>query len=173
MSSKAERRPSMTLTQPDIDRSTLPQLATPLAGPGVASHKSTAYALLRMFVGLNIFMHGVARLISGPQLFIQSTVTEFSHSVLPAVLVRGFASVVSPAEAILGVLLIVGLYTRATLFAGLLLLSALTFGTCLLQNWPVASEQMVYALAYSALLAFVEWNRPSLDAWRQGRRRGL
>lgn len=37
--------------------------------------------------------------------------------------------------------------------AGLIALIALTFGVCLAQNWPVASEQFIYLLVYAVLLA--------------------
>jgi hypothetical protein len=47
--------------------------------------------------------------------------------------------------------------------AGAALLVALTFGVTLQQRWEVAGLQLVYVIAYAALLASAALNRYSLD----------
>jgi thiosulfate dehydrogenase [quinone] large subunit len=108
-------------------------------------------------------MHGLVRLqILGG--FAQGMVRDFSVTMLPAALVQGFAVVLPFAELTIGALLIVGLWQRAVLSAGILLMLALVIGTALLQRWDTLTQQMIYVLLYAALLATRSWDRWSLDA---------
>jgi len=43
----------------------------------------------------------------------------------------------------------------------------LTFGSCLLQQWSVASEQLIYMAFYAGLIAYARFNRFSLDTLRK------
>jgi thiosulfate dehydrogenase [quinone] large subunit len=123
-----------------------------------------AYALLRIVVGVNLTMHGVSRMLVGPGAFAARLVGQFAHSPLPAWSVWGFGMVLPAIEALLGMLLLIGLRTRATLIAGMLLIMVLTFGSALVQDWPAAGLQLTYALVYSALLFLLRYNGWSLDA---------
>jgi thiosulfate dehydrogenase [quinone] large subunit len=120
------------------------------------------YAALRVALGVNIAMHGISRLGDLPA-FVESVVGGFQGTFLPPVLVRAFAWTISPIEALVGTLLVLGLWTRAALMAGAALLVALTFGVTLQQRWEVAGLQLVYVIAYAALLASAALNRYSLD----------
>jgi hypothetical protein len=40
----------------------------------------------------------------------------------------------------------------------------LTFGATQIQNWTVASEQMIYVAFFVVLLATANWDRYSLDS---------
>ena len=132
--------------------------------PLESSDLSLAYLLLRATLGVNILIHGVARLLSGPGRFTSTIVHEFQAAPLPHPLVLAFAWALPWAEALLGFFLLIGLFTRVALALGALLILALTFGTCLLQNWSAAGDQLIYAAVYAALLAFINANRFSLDA---------
>ena len=123
-----------------------------------------AYALLRIVVGLNLTMHGVSRMLAGPSTFSAKLVGQFAHSPLPEWSVWGFGMVLPAVEALLGLLLLIGLRTRAALVAGSLLIMVLTFGSALVQDWPTAGLQLTYALVYSVLLFLVRYNGWSLDA---------
>jgi thiosulfate dehydrogenase [quinone] large subunit len=123
-----------------------------------------AYALLRMIAGLNLMMHGVSRLLAGPTIFAEKVTTQFAHTSLPAGSVWAFAMSLPAIEALLGLLLLIGLRTRAALVAASILIMVLTFGSSLVQNWPVTGLQLTYALVYAALLFLRRYNGWSLDS---------
>lgn len=124
---------------------------------------SLAYLFLRATLGVNIMMHGVARLLNGPGHFVSTLTQQFHSTFLPRPLVATFAYSLPWIEAVLGLLVFIGLFTRIALSLGALLILALTFGSSLLQNWDVAGLQLIYAAVYSALLAFFSANRFSVD----------
>jgi thiosulfate dehydrogenase [quinone] large subunit len=123
-----------------------------------------AYALLRMVVGVNLLMHGVSRMLAGPQTFASKLVGQFAHVPLPAWSIWGFGMTLPVIEAFLGILLLLGLRTRAALVGGSLLMMVLTFGSGLVQDWPAAGLQLSYALIFSVLLFLAQYNGWSLDA---------
>ncbi|MBK1884080.1 DoxX family membrane protein [Luteolibacter pohnpeiensis] len=127
---------------------------------------SLAYALARLGLGINIALHGLTRL---PKLnaFAAGLQKEFASSILPSALVGLSAYGIAIAEAIIGVLLILGLFLRPTLVAGSLLMSLLLFGTCLIQNWSGASIQLVYLAFYSGMIAAIKFDALSLDRLRR------
>jgi len=61
--------------------------------------------------------------------------------------------VLPPVETALGLLLLLGLFTRFALIAGALVMMALVFGTNLAQDWNVAGLQLIYCFLYYYLLA--------------------
>jgi thiosulfate dehydrogenase [quinone] large subunit len=126
----------------------------------------TAYALLRVILGLNIFMHGAARLLVGPGLFMAKTIAQFAHAPLPHWSLVAFTSVLPWAEALIGLLLMLGLWTRVALIAGSLVILSLTFGVTLVQQWDIAGLQLTYAIAYAALLFLLHYNWYSIDRAR-------
>ena len=123
-----------------------------------------AYALLRILVGINFTMHGVSRMLMGPSVFAEKLTTQFGHSPLPLRVVWAFGMVLPAIEALLGMLLLLGLRTRAALVAALLLMMLLTFGVVLVQDWPTAGLQLAYGLVLAALLFLSRYNGWSLDA---------
>ena len=129
-----------------------------------SSDERLAYALLRMAVGLNLMMHGVSRLFAGTDKFAAHLVGQFARTPLPAWSVWGFGLVLPAIEGLIGLLLLIGLRTRAALVAGSFLIMVLTFGSALAQDWPAAGLQLSYALIYSALLFLLRYNGWSLDA---------
>ncbi|MFZ3216214.1 MAG: DoxX family membrane protein [Candidatus Acidiferrales bacterium] len=128
--------------------------------------RKLAYLMLRLIVGLDILMHGLVRL---PHLsaFADGVVTLFTETVLPASIVRPFATGLVFAEMIVGLLVLAGLWTRWALLAGLLLMATLIFGTALLSNWNTVAIQLLYVAIYAAALATREYNAYSVDALLQ------
>jgi thiosulfate dehydrogenase [quinone] large subunit len=126
-----------------------------------------AYALLRAFLGVNIAIHGVSRLWAGSALFQAKLEAQFAHAPLPHSALAAFALLLPWAEAILGLLVLLGAATRLALIGGALLMIALTFGSGLLQDWSAAGIQLTYAIAYALLLFLRSYNGWSIDAWRQ------
>lgn len=125
--------------------------------------RSLAYFFLRATLGVNIMLHGVARLLVGPGRFVSTLAQQFHSTPLPQPLVLAFAYLLPWIEAVLGLLVLIGLFTRVALSLGALLILVLTFGSSLLQNWDVAGLQLIYAAVYAALLAFLTANRFSVD----------
>lgn len=123
-----------------------------------------AYALLRIILGVNICLHGVSRLIAGDALFSSKLAAQFAHAPLPGLLVSAFGMALPWVEALFGLLILLGLRTRAALVGGSVLLWLLTFGSGLIQDWQAASAQLIYAAVYAALLFLIRFNGWSLDA---------
>jgi thiosulfate dehydrogenase [quinone] large subunit len=121
-----------------------------------------AYTLLRIIVGINYFNHGFTRLGNLPG-FMDSMVSAMKAAWMPEFLVRINAALVPPTELIIGVLLILGLFTRGALIAALILMTILMYGVTIVQNWDTAGSQLVYDLILAILLASVGYNRISLD----------
>lgn len=121
-----------------------------------------AHGLARLGLGVNIAIHGFARL---PQVaeFAAGMEQKFAATFLPGplVYVTGYGILIG--EAVIGVLLILGFLLRPALVGGTLLMILLLTGTCLLQNWEIAGLQMVYLGFYAVLLATMSHDRYSLD----------
>ena len=136
----------------------------------VSSRKASdiviAYTILRLSFGANILLHGLSRLLNGRAAFLAYLTHYFEHSHLisPGML-PAFAAVLPWVETILGLLLVLGLFSRFTLIVGALVLTALVIGTNLAQDWLVSGLQLPYCFIYYYLLIHLEQNRMSLDAW--------
>jgi thiosulfate dehydrogenase [quinone] large subunit len=84
--------------------------------------------------------------------------------VMPQWFLVPFATVLPFVETVIGVMILVGFKTRAALVAASLMISALTFGTMLRQDFTTAWLQLGYAIALFLLLALRSWNTISVDA---------
>ncbi len=123
-----------------------------------------AYAVFRLTLGVNILIHGVGRLFgSGAGEFAAKTSSEFVATPLPHSFVYVFLVILPFVETILGMLLVLGLFTRWMLTLGGLLIAALVFGTALRSDWPTAGIQMIYAIIYYLLLKNLADNYFSAD----------
>jgi len=125
-------------------------------------HKHVAYTLLRLIVGINLFGHGFIRLpkIEG---FREWMVNLFEKSPLPSSMISVFATVLPFMEFAVGIALIFGIFTRYAASLGALIICALIFGSCMIENWEMAGGQMVYGLMLFVLLFFSEYNKISAD----------
>jgi thiosulfate dehydrogenase [quinone] large subunit len=127
------------------------------------------YFLLRISLGINILVHGLVRIFGpGAGHFAASTSAEFTGTFLPSALTHLFLLVLPFAEAVLGLLILLGLFTRFALAAGALVISALIFGTALRSDWNTVGIQMIYALTYYLLLLHRRYDRFSIDRLRRG-----
>lgn len=128
-----------------------------------------AYALLRIIVGINYFNHGFTRIGNIPG-FMDSMVSAMEGAWMPEFLVRINAALVPPVELIVGLLLILGLFTRGALIACLVLMAMLMYGVTVVQNWDAAGSQLIYDVILAILLAGSGYNRISLDQVLFGKR---
>lgn len=100
-----------------------------------AADLSIAYLLLRLSLGIVIFLHGVVRLAGHYQQFVYSTLQSFATTPLPAGVVHFAALCIPPAEAVLGFFILNGLLTRLAVIGGALLMILLLIGKSMQQDW--------------------------------------
>jgi thiosulfate dehydrogenase [quinone] large subunit len=113
-----------------------------------------AYLLLRILTGLDFFMHGFARIVTGNHLsgFAQGMVKSMAATPLPPSLTLATGYAIPCIELLIGTLLLLGLATRAALTLAFLLMLILMFGVTLKQDWATAGSQLIYGLVLAALL---------------------
>lgn len=127
-----------------------------------------AYGFLRFVFGLNICFHGLSRLLGDHQAFLAYLNKSLAPAVLvPKAAVPVFAAVLPWVEALVGLLLLLGLFTRIALMAGFLVMILLMGGVTLAQDWETAGLQLIYCLVYFILLTFLGRNYFSLDSLLQ------
>lgn len=124
---------------------------------------TTAYTILRVALGLNIFMHGFTRLNNGTEQFRNALLKEFAGSFFPVKALELFARFLPIAEFITGLLLLTGLFTQAAIISGSILMLFLIFGKSLKSDWQTVSFQMIYVACYAALSYSGNNNTISLD----------
>ncbi len=127
------------------------------------NHRETAYALLRITMGVIFLFYGIGKFMGGISNFVGGMNQHFSGK-LPAFMVMPFAYALPFGEVIAGLLILFGLFTRAGLVLSGLLLFGLTFGTVMLGDAPTVAHNLQYALVNFVLLWFVDLNRYSLDS---------
>jgi len=121
-----------------------------------------AYLLLRLAIGTSMFGHGLVRL---PKLeaFSHWMVGSFEKSILPPALVTPFSYLLPILEFIIGVLLIIGLFTRSALIAGSLVIIVLIFGSSMIENWDAVPSQLIHVAFFALLLHFIPSNTCAVD----------
>jgi thiosulfate dehydrogenase (quinone) large subunit len=126
------------------------------------NHKALAYSTFRFALGVVELMHGLVRL---PMLagFAASMAKQFEGTILPGWFVYSFGYVLPFLEGLIGLALILGVFTRWTLAGASLLMSILIFGTCLRSDWAIVGLQMIYAIAFFIALFLLEHNHYSVD----------
>lgn len=113
-----------------------------------------AYVLLRLLTGLDFFGHGYARTFTGS--FLPGFAASMQKSMATAplspqlVLVSGYA--IPIVELLIGTLLLLGLFTRWTLYLAFALMFLLMFGVTMKQDWTAAGQQLLYGLILAILL---------------------
>lgn len=113
-------------------------------------NNTITFVLLRLGIALSMFGHGLVRM---PKLekFSGWMVGNFEKSFLPEWMVVPFSYVLPIAELVVGILLLLGLFTRISLIAGAIVMLTLIFGTTLIESWDSLPSQLIH-LAYCALL---------------------
>src|SRR5581483_386909 len=130
-----------------------------------ASNAAIAYTILRLSFGANILLHGLSRLLNGRPAFLAYLNHYFEHAhLIPASSLPAFGAVLPWVETSLGLLLMLGLFSRFTMIAGGLVMLALVIGTNLAQDWVVSGLQLIYCFLYYYLLVHLDENTLSVDA---------
>lgn len=125
-------------------------------------NNAIVFFLLRLSVAASMFGHGLVRL---PKLngFSAWMVKSFEKSILPDLLVVPFSYVLPIAEFIIGLLLLLGLFTRVSLIGGAVVMVVLIFGTAMIENWDAIPSQLIHAAFFAGLLAFIQYNTIAVD----------
>ncbi|MBN9382398.1 MAG: DoxX family membrane protein [Chitinophagaceae bacterium] len=123
----------------------------------------TAFLILRLAVGASMFGHGLVRL---PKLngFSHWMVGLYEKSMLPIALVTPFSYILPILEFLIGIFLLTGLFTRASLIAGALVMIVLILGTTLIENWDALPSQLIHAAFFAVLLQYIGSNSWALDS---------
>ncbi len=128
---------------------------------------TTTFLLARLAVAVSLFGHGLVRL---PKLngFSHWMVKQFELSMLPKILVVPFSYVLPIAEFTIGLLLILGLFTRQALVAGSVVMLLLIFGSCMIEEWDAIPSQLIHVAFCTVLLSYVkEYNSFTMDKFIQ------
>lgn len=120
------------------------------------------YLVARCLMGLNILMHGAVRI---PKLeeWSTSTADNFTATFLPEKLVILTTILIPCIELIVGICLLLGLFTRFGIVLGWILIFTLMFGSSLLEEWENVFTQNLYGLYFVGLYLFRKRNYYSLD----------
>jgi thiosulfate dehydrogenase [quinone] large subunit len=127
--------------------------------------KALAYALLRIAFGVNFAGHGLIRIYNGAAGFAQSTAEHLAKSPLPHSFTYAFSYAIPFVEAILGLTLILGVFTRISLVCGAVFMMVLSIGITANQQWDIASQQLLYSIVFFLLLYLIEYNALALDKY--------
>jgi len=133
--------------------------------------KALAYLLLRVTLGIDMFIHGMTRLFGEYAGFVANILKEFQDTILPQFSLLIFAWSLPPLEALVGILLLIGFCTRFATCLGAILIAVLVFGSSLKHDWNTVGIQMAYALIYYFLILNLQHNRFSMDHWIKKRHR--
>jgi len=122
-----------------------------------------SYLILRLAIGLSMFGHGLVRLgkLSG---FSKWMVSSFENSILPEVIVTPFSYALPILEFCVGLLLIIGLFTKQAILMGAVIMLVLIFGTTLIENWDILPSQLIHVAFFAVLLNFIRDNTLALDS---------
>lgn len=74
-----------------------------------------------------------------------------------------FATMLSPVEIVIGLCLLIGLFTNTILMIGFILMIVLMIGKCLQSDWNVVALQLIYLILYFLLLGLRGANQFSMD----------
>lgn len=128
--------------------------------------EAIASLLIRLDLGLVMFFFGLNKFLAegGVLTTIERLAGQFKDTPIPGFLVLPFAAAIPFAEVVVGVLLVLGLMTRAVYLATGLLLVGLTAGMAVLQKPDVVANNLIYmVLVVAGLWCAAKDNRYSLD----------
>jgi len=121
------------------------------------SNQQLAFLLARITLGINLFIHGLVRI---PKLnaFAEGVTQGFQETMLPLLLVKPLAYAIPVIELLLGLAILLGIWTRKSLVASAIFIIILISGSAFQENWDGVSTQMLYALFIFFLIKNEEFN---------------
>lgn len=122
----------------------------------------SAYLILRLAIGLSMFMHGLVRLPK-LKLFSDGMLKAFEHAMLPQALVLPFSYALPIAEFCVGLFIVLGLFTKKASIAGAIVMLCLISGTCLIENFGALPSQLIHIVFFAVLIQFIDNNSLAMD----------
>jgi thiosulfate dehydrogenase [quinone] large subunit len=122
-----------------------------------------AYLIIRIGLGLNIFLHGFVRIRAGRHNFKKAIEAEFAGTILEGRTAGMFALYLPLIEFVTGLLLLAGLFTEPAIITGSLVMLFLIVGKSIKSDWQTVTFQMVYVAFYAVLEMLLEHNVLSAD----------
>jgi len=129
--------------------------------------KSAGYAILRVALGVAFFFYGVNKFQMGVSATMEMMGRQFEKTFLPGLLVKGFGAALPSIEVVVGLLLVLGLFTRTALVVAGLVLIALTAGLAILGNAPTVASNLLFLIVIWVLLSHGDDNSLGLDGIRK------
>ncbi len=129
--------------------------------------KKAGYVLLRLALGAVFLFYGISKFRTGVGTTVDMMTRQFDRTFLPSVLVKAFTGALPSIEVVLGLLLLLGLFTRAALVLAGLVLIVLTTGLAILGNAPTVASNLLFLLVIWVLLSHAEENAFGLDGLRK------
>jgi thiosulfate dehydrogenase [quinone] large subunit len=126
--------------------------------------KNIAYSLIRVIIGVSMLGHGLVRI---PKIvkFSEGLVSKFADSMIPEIVIAPFGYALTIAEFLIGLFLVMGLFTKKAALAGIVVMISLVLGSTLIENWSVLNSQLIHAAFFAFLIWFLPLNYYSLDRW--------
>ncbi len=125
-------------------------------------NNSITFVILRLAIGTSMFCHGTVRVVKLPE-FSAWMLEKFTNSMLPEALVIPFSYALPVIELLIGLLLLIGLFTRVSLIIGGFTMVALIFGSGMIEDWGALPSQMIHTFFFAVLLSHLNYNSYSVD----------
>ena len=128
--------------------------------------KSAGYAILRVALGVAFLFYGIHKFQTGVGATMEMMTRQFERTFLPGLLVKGFGAALPSIEVVVGLLLVLGLFTRVALVVAGLVMIALTAGLAILGNAPTVASNLLFLIVIWVLLSHGEDDALGLDTLR-------
>ncbi|MFL2547337.1 MAG: DoxX family membrane protein [Candidatus Rariloculaceae bacterium] len=139
------------------------QIDSNIASGDSPSNAQIGFFLFRVTIGVNMFFHGFMRPFTGLSAWEQPLAATFVDTYLPMPLVHTVLYSLPFYEMVLGVLLVLGLFTRAAAIGGAVMMLGLLYGNTAKQDWATVGNNMHYTLYFAGMLALQRFDWLALD----------
>lgn len=127
------------------------------------TNNQKASLLLRLFLGVLFLSAALGKFQAGVAPFADGIIKGFEQTILPKVLLAPYAYALPYVELLIGITLILGIFTDVMLMVSAVTLLSLFFGMMLKGEGSVAGTNALYLLINVCALRWFEHVAPSVD----------